>query len=90
MTGLELAQLRCSRTYLAERDYYHWWRRAVLLRPSVASGRGPIHLLIAAHECAHHRQNMERPWLKYFLWFTPILLFVEVDAWLRALVMVTE
>jgi hypothetical protein len=90
MTALQFAQESGARVLLGGFDGYHWPTCTIYLRRSVALGTGPIHLLIAAHEVAHHQQNQQRPWLRFLLWFAPVYLCVELEAWGMALNAVTD
>ena len=56
-----------------------------MLRASVAAGTGAFQQLCAAHEAAHHAQNVAMPWLRWMRWFEPIRWWSELDAWRRAI-----
>lgn len=87
MTGLEIAQASGANVVLGEHDRYYWRARTIVLRKSVAEGTGPWANLIAAHEAAHHAQNLAHPWLKWVvLWFEPVFWWAELDAWRRAVI----
>lgn len=90
MNGLQLAQSICPHVYLANRDYYDWRRRAVFLRRSVAMGSGPFHLLIAAHEAAHHYQHGKWPCLSWAHRIIPLWPLIEAHAWLWAVTKITD
>jgi hypothetical protein len=70
---------------IGEANAYYWWRPSIILRPSVARTSTPFAQLCAAHEVAHHAQNLELPWLRWCRWFEPIRWWSEFDAWRRAI-----
>jgi hypothetical protein len=87
LTGHDIAARAGVPVIVAETNAYHWWRRCIFLRPSVAHGCTELQQLVAAHEVAHHAQNNEMHWLKWCLWFVPLRLWSEADAWRRAVEM---
>jgi hypothetical protein len=89
ITGHDIAARAGVPILIGPANAYHWWRRCIFLRESVARGSSELQLLAAAHEAAHHAQNQEMPWLKWCLWCVPVRAWSEADAWRRALEMLT-
>lgn len=83
MTGFQIAS-QAAPTTIGEANRYYWFSRRITLRAAVYHGSGPFAAIKAVHEVAHHRQNIEMPWLKYCRWFVPVRIWCECDAWLRA------
>jgi hypothetical protein len=84
MTGLEVAQRSKCPVSIAEENRYWWWQQEITLTDAVAASRSPFGLLSAAHEAAHHAQNIAHPWLKWLRLLEPVRWWSEWDAWRRA------
>lgn len=80
-TGFAVARRAGVPVIIGDANCYHWWRKVIVLRESVAAGSGAFQQLCAAHEAAHHAQNLAMPWLR---WFEPVRWWSEFDAWRRA------
>jgi hypothetical protein len=89
LTGLQIARRAGVPVILGAANCYHWWRRVIILRETVAQGTGPFQQLCAAHEAAHHAQNLELPWLRWMRWLEPVRVWIEFDAWRRAIEMLS-
>jgi hypothetical protein len=86
MTGQQIAEAARIPVFIGAANAYCWWgTKYIVLRGSVAVGTGPWAQLCAAHEVAHHAQNLELPWLRWMRWFEPIRWWSELDAWRRAI-----
>lgn len=71
-------------------DGYNWQTGVLTLARETAKGEGMRALLTVAHECAHANQRRDWPWLPAWALKVPIVrLFLETNAWRRALRMLT-
>ncbi len=76
---------------IGEVNGYDWRTGIITITEATAAGEGLRSLLTVAHECAHWQQHQEWPWLKVWMinWIPGARLWLEDDAWRRALTMLS-
>lgn len=86
VTGRDMAQRGGVPIVAGEEPCFDAWYRVIVLPQAVLDGTDPWSLLQAAHEAAHALQPR---WRFFFVWFTPIAAALELDAWRRAVRMMS-
>lgn len=91
MTAAEVLRAAgCKVVTGAEHDVYDAWHDVIALTDETANGTEAIHYLAAFHEMAHRDQRREKPWLFWLGWHDSVRLWIETDAWARAMKMLSD